>query len=54
MAGPAVLRERLAEARIRREQTVIGARISATDRQIDYFLYVLNGLAEEKIALVDE
>ncbi len=49
-----MLRERLAEARIRREQTVIGARISATDPQIDYSLYVLNGLAEEKIALVDE
>ena len=54
MAGPAVLHERLAEARIGREQTVIGARISATDHQTDYFLYVLNGLAEEKIAIVDE
>ena len=40
------LHERLAEARIERERTVvIGHRTSATDKQIDSFVYELYGLA---------
>jgi hypothetical protein len=41
------LHERLAGAKIGREQTVIGAQISATDRQIDRLVYELYGLTEE-------
>lgn len=47
------LHERLAEARIERERTVIGARISATDHRIDRLVYDLYGLTEEEIAVVE-
>ncbi len=46
------LHEKLAEARIERERTVIGHQISATDRQIDRLVYELYGLTEE-IAVVE-
>ncbi len=48
------LHERLAEARIERERTVIGHRISATDRQIDRLVYELYGLTEDEINTVEE
>jgi hypothetical protein len=48
------LHERLAEARIERERTVIGHQISATDKQIDRLVYELYGLNEEEIAIVEE
>ena len=48
------LHERLAEARIERERTVIGHQISATDRQIDYLVYDLYGLTDEEIKIVEE
>ena len=41
------LHERLAGARIKRERTVIGNQISATDRQIDSLAYELYGLTNE-------
>ena len=47
------LHERLSEARIERERTVIGHQISATDRQIDRLVYELYGLTEEEIAIVE-
>ncbi len=47
------LHERLAEARIGRERTVIGAQIEATDRQIDWLVYDLYGLTEEEISVVE-
>jgi hypothetical protein len=47
------LHERLGEARIERERTVIGHRISATDRQIDRLVYELYGLTEEEIEVVE-
>ena len=48
------LHERLAEARIERERTVIGAQISATDRQIDRLVYELYGLTEDEVKIVEE
>jgi hypothetical protein len=48
------LHERLVGARIEREQTVIGAQISATDRQIDRLVYELYGLTEDEIRIVEE
>ncbi len=48
------LRERLSEARISREKSVVRRRIEATDRQIDRLVYDLYGLSEEEIALVEE
>ena len=48
------LHERLAEARIERERTVIGHQIAATDRQIDRLVYELYGLTEEEIEIVEE
>jgi predicted type IV restriction endonuclease len=48
------LHERLAEARIERERAVIGAQISATDRQIDRLVYELYGLTDEEIRIVEE
>ncbi len=48
------LHQRLAEARIERERTVIGHQISATDRQIDRLVYELYGLTEEEIKVVEE
>jgi hypothetical protein len=48
------LHEKLAEARIERERTVIGHQISSTDRQIDGLMYELCGLTDEEIAIVEE
>ena len=48
------LHERLAEARIERERTVIGHQISATDRQIDSLVYELYGLTDKEIQTVEE
>ena len=48
------LHEKLAEAKIERERTVIGHQISATDRQIDNLVYELYGLTEEEIKIVEE
>jgi type I restriction-modification system DNA methylase subunit len=48
------LHERLVEARIERERTVIGAQISATDRQIDRLVYELYGLTDDEIRIVEE
>jgi type I restriction-modification system DNA methylase subunit/predicted type IV restriction endonuclease len=48
------LHERLAEARIERERTVVGHQISATDKQIDCLVYELYGLTDEEIAIVEE
>ncbi len=42
------LHERLAEARIERERTVVGHRIEATDRQIDRLAYELYCLTDDK------
>lgn len=47
------LHERLAEARIERERTVIGHQITATDRQIDRLVYDLYGLTEDEIRIVE-
>jgi hypothetical protein len=49
-----LLHERLTEARIERERTVIGHQIEATDRQIDRLVYELYGLTEEEIEVVEE
>ncbi len=48
------LHERLAEAKIERERTVIGHQIAATDRQIDRLVYELYALTEEEIKVVEE
>ncbi|MBA2441384.1 MAG: Eco57I restriction-modification methylase domain-containing protein [Rubrobacter sp.] len=48
------LHERLGEARIERERTVIGHQISATDRRIDRLVYELYGLTDEEIRIVEE
>ena len=48
------LHERLAEAKIERERTVIGHQIFATDRQIDNLVYELYGLTDEEIRIVEE
>jgi hypothetical protein len=48
------LHEKLAEAKIERERTVIGHQISATDRQIDNLVYELYGLTEDEIQIVEE
>ncbi len=47
------LHERLSEARIERERTVIGHQISATDKQIDRLVYELYGLTDEEIEGVE-
>ncbi len=48
------LQERLSEARIERERTVIGHQISATDKQIDRLVYELYGLTDEEIEVVED
>ncbi len=48
------LHEKLTEAKIERERTVIGHQISATDRQIDSLVYELYGLTDEEIQIVEE
>jgi len=47
------LHERLSEARISREKTVIGHQIAATDRQIDRLVYDLYGLTEDEIQIIE-
>ncbi|MGI8909140.1 MAG: TaqI-like C-terminal specificity domain-containing protein, partial [Rubrobacteraceae bacterium] len=47
------LHERLSEAMISREKTVIGHQIEATDRQIDRLVYELYGLSDEEIKVVE-
>jgi hypothetical protein len=47
------LHERLSEARIGRERTVIGHQIAATDRRIDRLVYDLYGLTEDEIQIVE-
>ncbi len=47
------LHEKLAEAKIERERTVIGHQISATDRQIDNLVYELYGLTDEEIRMIE-
>ena len=53
LGGCVKLLERLAEARIGRERTVIGHQVEATVRQIDRLVYELYGLTEE-IRIVEE
>jgi hypothetical protein len=48
------LHEKLAEAKIERERTVIGHQVSATDRQIDNLVYELYGLTDEEVKIVEE
>ncbi|MBA3353688.1 MAG: hypothetical protein H0U23_14930 [Blastocatellia bacterium] len=48
------LHERLAEAKIERERTVIGHQVAATDRQIDRLVYELYGLTDEEVRIVEE
>ncbi len=48
------LHEKLAEAKIERERTVIGHQVSATDKQIDNLVYELYGLTDEEIQIVEE
>ena len=48
------LYEKLAEAKIERERTVIGHQISATDKQIDNLVYELYGLTDEEVRIVEE
>ncbi len=48
------LHEKLAEAKIERERTVIGHQISATDKQIDNLVYELYGLTDKEIQIVEE
>lgn len=47
------LHESLAEARIERERTTLGYRITAIERQIDQLVYDLYELTDEEIALVN-
>lgn len=47
------LHERMAEAKIERERTVIQRQINATDRQIDRLVYELYGLTDEETAIVE-
>lgn len=47
------LHESLAKARIERERTTLGYRITAIERQIDQLVYDLYGLTDEETALVD-
>ena len=48
------MHERLPGVRIRRERTVIGHQIEATDRQIDRLFYGLYGLTDEEIGIIEE
>jgi hypothetical protein len=47
------LHERLAEARIERERTVIGHQIEVSARQIDRLVYDLYGPTEVEITVVE-
>lgn len=47
------LYERLSEARISREKSVMRRQIEATDRQIDRLVYELYGLTDEEIEVVE-
>lgn len=48
------LHERLAEAKIGQEKTVIQHQIDATDRQIDRLVYELHELTGEEVKIVEE
>ena len=48
------LNERLDEAKIESERTVIQHQIDATDRRIDRLVYELYGLSDEEIEIVEE
>ena len=48
------LHEKLAEAQIERERTVIQHQIDATDRQIDRLVYDLYDLTDEEIGIVEQ
>ncbi|MGF1470295.1 MAG: Eco57I restriction-modification methylase domain-containing protein [Rubrobacteraceae bacterium] len=48
------LHEKVEEAKIETERTVIGHQMSATDRQIDNLVYELYGLTDEEIQIVEE
>jgi hypothetical protein len=48
------LHNKLAEAKIESERTVIQHQIDATDRQIDRLVYDLYGLTEEEIEIVEK
>jgi adenine-specific DNA-methyltransferase len=52
--GMRSLHERLTEAQIERERTVIQHQIDATDRQIDRVVYDLYGLTDEEIEIVEQ
>jgi hypothetical protein len=47
------LHDRLTQAKIERERTVLGHQIVATDRQIDRLVYDLYGLTDEEVAIVE-
>ena len=47
------LHEKLAEAKIEGERTVLQRQVDATDRQIDHLVYELYGLTEEEIKIVE-
>ena len=48
------LLEKLAEAKIEQEPTVIGRPFSATDYHIDNLVYELHGFTNEEIQIVEE
>jgi hypothetical protein len=47
------LHERLTEAKLERERTVLQHQIDATDRQIDRLVYELYDLNDEEIEIVE-
>jgi hypothetical protein len=48
------LHERLTEAKIEGERTVVQHQIDATDRQIDQLVYALYDLTDEEIEIVEQ
>ncbi|HOO54535.1 MAG TPA: hypothetical protein PLY09_01215 [Methanothrix sp.] len=48
------LHRRLSESKTGHEKTLLQRQIEATDRQIDALVYVLYGLTEEEIAIVED
>ena len=48
------LHERLAEAKIERERSIIQHQVDATDRQIDQLVYELYDLTDEEIEIVEQ
>ncbi|NHZ71892.1 MAG: hypothetical protein GWP17_02250 [Aquificales bacterium] len=47
------LHKRLATARLPQEKTILQRQLTATDRQIDQFVYQLYGLTDEEIGIVE-